>query len=87
LNLRQGKPGPLPKPNENFEEALNDADRAMLQQVSPASAVGTVDSVRSQVQEFLQRTQADELIVVSQIHDHQARCKSYDIAYEACAGL
>jgi alkanesulfonate monooxygenase SsuD/methylene tetrahydromethanopterin reductase-like flavin-dependent oxidoreductase (luciferase family) len=87
LNLRQGNPGPLPKPNENFEEALNDADRAMLQQVSPASAVGTVDSVRSQVQEFLQRTEADELIVVSQIHDHQARCKSYDIAYEACAGL
>ena len=30
---------------------------------------------------------ADELIVVSQIHDHKARCKSYDIAYEACAGL
>ena len=87
LNLRQGNPGPLPKPNENFEEALNDADRAMLQQVSPASAVGTVDSVRSQVREFLQRTEADELIVVSQIHDHQARCKSYDIAYEACAGL
>ena len=87
LNLRQGNPGPLPKPNENFEEALNDADRAMLQQVSPASAVGTIDSVRSQVREFLQRTEADELIVVSQIHDHQARCKSYDIAYEACAGL
>ena len=87
LNLRQGNPGPLPKPNENFEESLNDADRAMLQQVSPASAVGTVDSVRSQVREFLQRTEADELIVVSQIHDHQARCKSYDIAYEACAGL
>ena len=87
LNLRQGNPGPLPKPNENFEEALNDADRAMLQQVSPASAVGTIDSVRSQVREFLQRTEADELIVVSQIHDHQARCKSYDIAYEACASL
>jgi luciferase family oxidoreductase group 1 len=87
LNLRQGNPGPLPKPNENFEEALSDADRAMLQQVSPASAVGTVDSVRDQVREFLERTEADELIVVSQIHDHQARCKSYDIAYEACAGL
>ena len=27
LNLRQGNPGPLPKPNENFEESLSDADR------------------------------------------------------------
>jgi len=49
--------------------------------------VGTVDSIRVQVGEFLQRTQADELIVVSQIHDHEARCKSYDIAFDACAGL
>ena len=59
----------------------------MLQQVSSASAVGTKASVGDQVQEFLDKTQADELIVVSQIHDHDARCKSYDIAYEACAGL
>ena len=87
LNLRSGNPGPLPKPNERFEEELSDAQRGMLQQVSSASAVGTVASVRDQVHEFLQRTEADELIVVSQIHDHQARCKSYDIAYEACAGL
>jgi alkanesulfonate monooxygenase SsuD/methylene tetrahydromethanopterin reductase-like flavin-dependent oxidoreductase (luciferase family) len=49
--------------------------------------VGTVATVRAQVLEFLQRTEADELIVVSQIHDHEARCKSYDIAFEACAGL
>ena len=87
LNLRSGNPGPLPKPNERFEEELSDAQRGMLQQVSSASAVGTVASVRDQVHEFLQRTEADELIVVSQIHDHQARCKRYDIAYEACAGI
>ena len=87
LNLRSGDPGPLPKPNERFEEELSDAQRAMLQQVSSASAVGTAASIRDKVHEFLQRTEADELIVVSQIHDHHARCKSYEIAYEACAGL
>ena len=87
LNLRQGKPGPLPKPDPDFETNLTSTDQAMLQQVSSASAVGTVDSIRVQVGEFLQRTQADELIVVSQIHDHEARCKSYDIAFDACAGL
>jgi alkanesulfonate monooxygenase SsuD/methylene tetrahydromethanopterin reductase-like flavin-dependent oxidoreductase (luciferase family) len=59
----------------------------MLQHVSSASAVGTKDSVRGQVQAFLDQTQADELIIVSQIHDHDARCKSYDIAFDACAGL
>ena len=87
LNLRHGKPGPLPKPDPHFDEKLTPTDHALLQQVSPASAVGTVATVRAQVLEFLQRTEADELIVVSQIHDHEARCKSYDIAFEACAGL
>ena len=87
LNLRQGNPGPLPKPDPNFEANLSDTDRAMLQHVSSASAVGTKDSVGGQVHAFLEKTQADELIVVSQIHDHDARCKSYDIAFDACAGL
>jgi luciferase family oxidoreductase group 1 len=87
LNLRQGNPGPLPKPDPNFEANLSDTDRAMLQHVSSASAVGTKDSVGGQVHAFLEKTQADELIVVSQIHEHDARCKSYDIAFDACAGL
>ena len=87
LNLRQDRPGPLPKPDPDFDKNLTSTDQAMLRQASPASAVGTADTVRAQVSEFLQRTQADELIVVSQIHDHEARCKSYDIAFEACAGL
>lgn len=87
LNLHQGNPGPLPKPDGRFEENLSAAEHNMLQQVSSASAVGTADSVRQKVQSFLQQTQADELIVVSQIHDHDARCASYDIAFEACAGL
>ena len=41
------------------------------QQVSSASAVGTVASVRDKVHEFLQRTEADEPVAVSQIHDHR----------------
>ena len=52
LNLRQGKPGPLPKPDPDFDKNLTSTDQAMLQQVSPASAVGTADTVRAQVRVF-----------------------------------
>jgi alkanesulfonate monooxygenase SsuD/methylene tetrahydromethanopterin reductase-like flavin-dependent oxidoreductase (luciferase family) len=58
-----------------------------MTQVSSAAAVGDLDQVRAQTAEFLSKTGADELIVVSQIHDHEARCKSYDMAYQACADL
>jgi len=41
--------------------------------------VGAAETVAAQVRDFVARTQADELIVVSQIHDHQARRRSYEI--------
>jgi hypothetical protein len=32
------------------------------------------------MRDFVERTQADELIVVSHIYDHSARLRSYEIA-------
>ncbi len=87
LNLRSGKPGPLPAPEENFYAQLSADEQAMIEQLSVASAVGDSAAVRTQVMDFLQQTGADELIVAGQIFDHQARCDSYAIAHEACAGL
>jgi hypothetical protein len=46
------------------------------------SFVGAADTITPQVQEFISRTAADELIVVSHIYDHRARLRSYEIAAE-----
>jgi len=87
LNLRFGNPGKLPKPVAGFEEQLSPQQQQVLAQVSSASAVGTGEQVREQVSGFLAQTGADELIVVAQIYDHDARLRSYEIAAEACADL
>ena len=87
LNLRFGTPGQLPPPLENFEDTLNAQQRQVLAQVSSASSVGTAEQVREDVKNFVNQTDADELIVVAQIFDHQARIRSYEIAKEACSGL
>ncbi len=87
LNLRFGNPGKLPPPVEGFEQTLNAQQQQVLAQVSSASAVGTGEQVRTQVKQFIDMTGADELIVVGQIYDHQARLKSYEIAKAACEGL
>ena len=39
--------------------------------------------VRAGLAEFVARTGADELMVTSQIFDHQARLRSFQIAIEA----
>ena len=83
VNLRKGNPGPLPAPVENLEAHLKPEEQMLLQQVSSASAVGTGEQVKEQVDAFVSQTDADELIVVAQIFDHAARVRSYEIAYEA----
>ena len=87
LNLRQGKPGPLPAPIDNFEATLSAAEQNILDQSDAAAAVGDADQVRQQVSDFVAKTQADELIITAQIYDHEARCRSYSIAHEACSDL
>ena len=39
--------------------------------------------MRRQTHDFLEQTGADELIVTAQIHDHQARRRSYQLLAQA----
>jgi len=87
LNLRFGNPGQLPPPIKDFENTLNAQQKQVLDQVSSCSAVGTPQQIRADVEKFVLKTGADELIIVAQIFDHQARLKSYSLAYEACQDL
>ena len=87
LNMRQGRPGPLPAPVDNFETTLTTAEQSILAQSDAAAAVGDAKQIRDQVAEFVEKTHVDELIITAQIFDHDARCHSYSIAYEACANI
>jgi luciferase family oxidoreductase group 1 len=79
VNLRSGRPGRLPPPMAGYEERLGPAERAMIAQALSSSAVGSPDTVRRGIEAFVERTGADELVVTSQIFDHAARLRSYEI--------
>ena len=79
VNLRRGMPGRLPPPVAGFEEQLPPAERAMIAHALSSAAVGSPESVRRGLESFIARTGADELIVTSQIFDHAARLKSFEI--------
>jgi luciferase family oxidoreductase group 1 len=77
-SLRQGRPIELPPPSKEWErDPSYSHDLAVVTRVS---FVGTPTTIAPQVQEFIARTAADELIVVSHIYDHQARLRSYELA-------
>lgn len=87
VNLRTGQPTPLQPPRENYLQSLPPAQRAMLDQLFSCSAVGSPATVKAQIEEFVDRTGADELMITSQIYDHQARLRSYQIVAESRGGI
>jgi len=79
VNLRSGRPSLLQSPVAAYADRLGPAERAMLDQVLSCSAIGAPGTVRRQLQAFVDRTGADELMITSQIFDHQARLRSYEV--------
>ena len=77
-SLRAGRPLQLPPPSKEWERDPNEVPG-----VTPptrVSFVGSAATVHEQMAAFIERTKADELVIVSHIYDHAARLHSYDIA-------
>jgi luciferase family oxidoreductase group 1 len=85
VNLRTGHPTKLPPPKAGYGEELPPQGRAMLDQALSCSAIGAPATVREAITAFVARTGADELMITSQIFDHQARLRSFEIVAE-CMG-
>ena len=79
VNLRSGNPGRLPPPVENYVESLPPQHRRMLDQVLSCSAIGSPDVVTKGIRAFIEQTGADELMLNSNMYDHAARLRSYEI--------
>ena len=83
VNLRTGRPSKLQPPVKGYEAHLSPPQKEMLDQVLSCSAIGSPETVRQQMKDFVERTGADELMITAQIFDHQARLRSYEIAAQA----
>ena len=79
INLRSGHPKPLPPPMDGYLNRIDPRERALLDQILSCSAIGSRDIVKRKLEEFIEQTGADELMITSQIFDHAARLRSYEI--------
>ena len=79
VNLRSGRPARLPPPLPDYPELLGPAERALLDSVLSCAAIGAPATVRASLEAFVARTGADELMITSQMFDHAARLRSYEI--------
>jgi luciferase family oxidoreductase group 1 len=79
INLRRGRPGPLPPPTDPTEGSWSEVALAGVGHALRYSAVGSPETVRRWLDAFIGETQADELMMTAQIYDHAARLRSFEI--------
>ena len=69
-------------PAAGYLASLGLHEVALLDQVLSCAAIGSPETVREELADFVSRTCADELMITSQIFDHAARLRSYEITAE-----
>lgn len=79
VNLRSGRPARLPPPLTDYPNLVGPAERALLDSVLSCAAIGSPRTVRASLEAFIERTGADELMITSQIFEHSARLRSYEL--------
>jgi len=83
VRLRSGDPGTLPPPVPGYRATLPESARAMLEHLGQARAVGSPVTVGERIARFVERTQADELIVSGATYDPVARRRSLELTVKA----
>jgi luciferase family oxidoreductase group 1 len=78
-NLLRGTPGKLQPPIDNIEDYWTPPEKYQASRMLKYSIVGSAETVRRDLESFVALTKADELMVVTHLHDHAARIRSYEI--------
>ncbi len=86
-NRFRGRAGLLPAPVASMEGRWSAEEEAQISHMLTYAFVGSADTIRGGLREFIDATAADEVILASQIFDHAARLRSYTIAAEVRAEL
>lgn len=82
LNLIRQKAGKIPPPVRDMNQIWDEREKALVQSRTGGSIIGSKQTVKRKLEEFLERTQADELMVNAMIYDQAARLRSYEIVAE-----
>lgn len=77
--LRSGRPGRFPSPEEAAEHDFTPDEEAVVSSVAKGHIFGGPDTVRAGLNDLVERTGADELIISTMVHDQQDRLRSYEL--------
>jgi alkanesulfonate monooxygenase SsuD/methylene tetrahydromethanopterin reductase-like flavin-dependent oxidoreductase (luciferase family) len=76
LQLRTGRLGLLPSPEQAEAYHFSPVERALVEQVMSTHLIGDPDTVSQGLRRLQQRTAADELMVSTRLHFFETRVRS-----------
>jgi luciferase family oxidoreductase group 1 len=82
MGIVRGKTRPIQPPVDNMEGIWNEFEEAAVKERMQYTFIGSPATIKDKLQQFLDETQVDELMIVSHIYEHGARVHSYEIVAE-----
>ncbi|HEV7204007.1 MAG TPA: LLM class flavin-dependent oxidoreductase [Jatrophihabitans sp.] len=79
LRLRQGKPGRLSTPEQAADYPWSRGEQEFVLQRRDGQAIGSPETVRASLARLLAQTEADELMVTTQVYDLADRVRSLEL--------
>ncbi len=77
VRMRSGNPGPLPSPEEAVGYPYTPAERRLADTYRSMQIVGDPRTARARIEELAKRAAADEVMVTTNVYDHNERLNSY----------
>jgi len=82
VRLRQGRPTPLPTPEEAAVHVFTPSERELVRGWTAPLIRGEPEHVRTELEALAQRTGADELMITTMVHGPADRLRSYELVAE-----
>jgi luciferase family oxidoreductase group 1 len=85
LRIQAGQFSPLPSPETAANYRYSPFEREAIETHRRVLVVGSPQTVREQLLALADQTRADELMIVTNLHGHAERLKSYELLSQAMA--
>ncbi|ASW07522.1 MULTISPECIES: LLM class flavin-dependent oxidoreductase [unclassified Rhizobium] len=79
VNLRRNVRGPFPRPRSDMDDFWTPMEKLNVENTLRYAIVGSPETAEKKISQFIQDTEADEVIISMPIHDIEARLKSVEL--------
>lgn len=73
----------IPSVDEAESYQYNDKEKLLKQKFPKPCAIGAPEQVRERLRQLVREFEADEIVIVTIVHDFYARCRSYELIADA----